>query len=46
MQRPFDIQRARRGLLLLLLVFSVLLLLAVYPLMQPWLAQRAAPANA
>jgi hypothetical protein len=42
MQRPLTVLWAQRGLPLAVLVFFVLLLLAVYPLAQPWLAQRAA----
>jgi hypothetical protein len=43
MPRPVTVLRAQIDLPLTMLVLFVLLLLAVYPLAQPWLAQRAAP---
>lgn len=46
MENSLALQQVRRGLLLAWLVFLVLLLLAAYPLIQPLLAQRAAPAGA
>lgn len=46
MENSLVLQRARRSLLLALLVFVILLLLVAYPLIQPLLAQRAAPTGA